>query len=118
MNPKSPLNGGAGGNGLTAIASLDTVLLKDLQNLVHHCSVTRYSGGEPREPGWFVVRTLGTIWQVSLKDPDSCLQLAAVGLTVDEALTTADLLLSSDNGPWELDRYLERRPGRKPKKQS
>lgn len=116
MIPKNPMSGDASDGKPVAIASLESVLLKDLQNLVYHCAVTRYDKGEAREPGWFTVRTLGSIWQVSLKDPDSCLQLAAVGLTLDEALVTADLLLSSDNGPWELDRYLERRPGRKPKK--
>jgi hypothetical protein len=118
MKPKSlDLNGGSDG-APKSLASLDSIFFLELQNLVNHCAVTRYDSGNARQPGWIVIKTVGTIWSVSVKDPDSCLQVGSVGITLDEALATANLLVAADNGPWELDRYLERRPGRPKGKKS
>lgn len=103
-------------SGPTTVARPDSVLLKDLMNLVHHCCVTRYEDGTARLPGWMTIGTLGSIWKVGIKDPDSALTVTAVGLTLDEALTTGNVLLASDNGPWEVDPFLANRPGRRRKK--
>jgi hypothetical protein len=42
-----------------------------------------------------------------VKDPDSANSFPTVGKTLDEALTTAALLLGCEEAPWEPDVYLQ-----------
>lgn len=80
--------------------------------LVKHCCVTKYDDGEPRKAGWFTVKTMGAAWVVQVKDPDAALSFSATSQTLDDALQLADLLLGSDEAPWEPDPWLKREKGK------
>jgi len=95
-------------SGVKHLAPLESDVLGRLHALVAHCGVTRYDDGDPRRPGWFTVSTLGSAWKVVVKDPDGCCQLSAVANTLDDALALADLLVSSEEAPWEPDPFLKR----------
>jgi hypothetical protein len=89
------------------LAPLETELFRELMPLVEHCGMLQYEDGSPRTPGYFTVRTNGSAWIVSVKDPDSANSFPTVGKTLDEALTTAALLLGCEEAPWEPDVYLQ-----------
>jgi hypothetical protein len=91
------------------LAPVETEYMKDLLPLVEHCCCRKYDDGDPREPGWITIRTVGSAWQVQVKDPDSGMSFAAVGATIDKALETAALLLGCDEAPWEHDQWLKKR---------
>lgn len=88
------------------LAALESEILRGLLPLLEHCAVRQYDDGDPREPGWFTVRTQGAAWVVQVKDPDSACSFAAVAETLDKALESAALLLSCDDAPWEPDSFL------------
>jgi len=91
------------------LAAMESNVLKDLLPLVEHMAVTRYDDGDAREPGWFQVKTVGSSWQVVLKDPDTTQQITCHGQTLDEAFALADLLLGTDSAPWEADKWARMR---------
>lgn len=90
------------------LAPVETQVFSKLMNIVAHCCETRYDDGEPRRPGWFTIKTLGAAWCVAVKDPDSCCQMTTTAATLDDALALADVLLGSDEAPWEPDPFLKR----------
>lgn len=90
------------------LAAMESTVFQRLHSLVAHCAVTRYEDGDPRKPGWFTIKTMGSAWVVQVKDPDACLSLTATGQTLDDALALADLLLGSEEAPWEPDPFLKR----------
>lgn len=100
------VGGSAGSSFFPHLAPVETELFTKLMALVGHMGVTRYDDGEPRKPGWVTISTMGSSWKVVCKDPDSCAQMTALGTTLDDALTLADLLLSSEEAPWEPDAFL------------
>jgi len=117
MKKKSVPNVAGATNGPTHLAAVESDLLQKCPELVKHCCVTRYEDGEPRKPGWFTVKTMGSAWVVQVKDPDSCLSLSATQQTLDDALCLADLLLGSTEAPWEPDAFLRQQGAKaKPKK--
>ena len=89
------------------LAAVESNVFSKLHELVKHCAVTRYDDGDPRRPGWFTVKTMGSAWVVQVKDPDSCLSLSATAQALDDALILADLLLASEEAPWESDPFLK-----------
>ncbi len=102
--------------GASHLAAMETNVFSKLSSLAAHVAVTRYEDGTPRRPGWFTVKTLGAAWVVQVKDPDSCCQLQTTSQTLDDALALADLLLSSEEAPWEPDPWLQRTETQKKKK--
>lgn len=88
------------------LAAMETNLLVRHQALVAHCAEIKYDDGEPRQPGWFTVKTMGSAWVIEIKDPDSCSRLVVVQQTLDDALTLAQLLLEAEEAPWESDPWL------------
>lgn len=102
--------------GVKHLAALESNLFGPLLSLVEHCAVRSYDDGDPREPGWFTVKTSGAAWVVQVKDPDACVSFSAVADTLDKALETAALLLSCDEAPWELDAFLSKMKAEKKKK--
>jgi len=88
------------------LAPMETERLADVIPLVEHCAIRKYDDGDPREPGWFTVKTQGSAWIVQVKDPDGGVSFSAVGQTIDQAFETAALLLACDEAPWEPDRFL------------
>jgi len=91
-----------------SLAALDSTVFGKLPNVVAHCSITRYDDGDPRRPGWFTVKTMGAAWVVQVKDPDAGASLSATASSLDDALALADLLLGSDDAPWEPDPFLKK----------
>lgn len=98
------------------LAALESELLRDHLSLVEHMACMQYEDGEAREPGWITIRTTGAAWQVVVKDPDSACSFTAIAKTLDEAISTASLLLGCEEAPWEPDAYLSASKARKGKK--
>lgn len=95
-------------------AAVETDLLAKHHSIVAHCAVTRYDDGEPRRPGWIVLKTLGERWVVEAKDPDAGARLTVSDESLDEALSCMAVLLAADDAPWESDPFLKQQA--KPKK--
>lgn len=89
-------------------APVESEILCKLLPLVEHCCVTQYDDGDPREPGWWTLKTMGSAWIIQVKDPDSGSSFQCVAETCDKALETAALLLSCDEAPWAPDPFLKR----------
>lgn len=100
----------------THLAALESSLFSDLLPLVEHCAVTKYDDGDARKPGWITLKTQGAAWIVQVKDPDTCCSFQAVGDSLDKALSTAALLLSCDEAPWEPDTFLAQQAARSKRK--
>jgi len=109
-NPTAPENGAFAHN-----ASIETKLFKDCPQFVSHLTTTRYDDGTPRQPGWVSIQTRGAAWIVTVKDPDAGAKLNATGNTLDDALALAELLLSSEEAPWEVDPFLQGQQKKKKK---
>ena len=103
-----------GKDGVKHLAAVESNVFGRLPSLVAHCCVTRYDDGDPRKPGWFTIKTLGAAWVIQVKDPDSCSQLQATAGTLDDALALAEMLLESEQAPWEPDQWLKQQ-GKKSK---
>jgi len=88
------------------LAALESEVFRGLLPLIEHCCVRLYEDGDPREPGYFTVKTSGAAWVVQVKDVDACVSFSAVADSLDKALETAALLLSCEDAPWEHDRFL------------
>lgn len=89
------------------LAAIETELLSSLMGIVSHCAITRYDDGDQRKPGWITIKTLGSAWQIEAKDPDTCCSLRVVNAKLDDALTLLDVLLESEEAPWEPDTWLQ-----------
>ena len=101
------------GGGPRHLAPVETNVLEAFPNVVAHCSVTRYDDGSPRRPGWVMLKTSGPSWVVFVKDPDGACIMNLTAQTLDDALTLADLMLGSDDAPWEPDGHAEPQGKRK-----
>ena len=97
------------------LAPIDCRILGQLPNLVAHCCVTRYDDEAPRSPGWFTVATKGAAWVVTVKDPDAGAKMVLTGNTLDDAMALAELMLGSEEAPWEIDPFLKSQGKRKGK---
>lgn len=97
------------------LAPIESDILGRHHALVSHCCELKYDDGEPRQPGWWTVKTMGSAWVVEVKDPDSCCRLVVVQQTLDEAFTLAALLLDSEEAPWEPDPWLSAQRAKKKK---
>jgi len=104
--------------GPSHIAAMETAVFEKLHELVKHCCVTRYEDGTPRKPGWFTIKTYGSAWVVQVKDPDSALSLAVTQQSLDDALALVDVLLGSEEAPWEPDPFLKPKPSPKVNKRA
>lgn len=107
MKKKSSGPAPAGADRPHHLAAVESTVFSRLFNLVQHCCVTRYDDGDARKPGWFTVKTMGSAWVVQVKDPDAAVSLSATAQNLDDALALADLLLGSEEAPWEPDPFLK-----------
>ena len=89
------------------LAAVETNLLHAHMGVVNHCAVTRYDDGDARKVGWVVIKTFGSAWQLEAKDPDTCCTLRVVQASLDDALALLNLLLESEEAPWEPDSWLQ-----------
>jgi len=96
-------------------APMESVPFSALHSIIAHCATTRYEDGDPRQVGWVTITTQGPAWKVTVKDPDSCCQMTTTAATLDDALALADVLLGSDEAPWEPDPFLKRSEAQKKK---
>lgn len=87
------------------LAAVETNLLADCLPLVEHCTMTRWDDGEPRQPGWLQIRTLGNDWVVTAKEPDQGLMLQVRAENLDDALFALAAHLGSPDAPWQEDPY-------------
>jgi len=113
MKKRTPKPAGADPAAPMHLAPLESAVFTKLFNIVQHCCVTRYDDGDARKPGWITIKTQGAAWVVQVKDPDGCAQLQCLGNTLDDALSLADLLLGSDDAPWEPDPWAKAAQTRK-----
>lgn len=89
------------------LAAMESDILSKLPELVKHAAITKYDDGEPRKTGWWTVKTMGSAWVVQVKDPDAALSFSVMAQSLDDALQLADLMLASDEAPWEPDPFLK-----------
>jgi hypothetical protein len=101
---------------LPHLAAVETNLLANHMGIVNHCAVTRYDDGDERKPGWISVKTFGSAWQVEAKDPDTCCSMRVVQPSLDDALALLNLLLESEEAPWEPDTWLQQQAAKSKKK--
>jgi hypothetical protein len=98
------------------IAAIESNVLAHHAAIVAHCAVTQYDDGDARKPGWVTIKTFGSAWQVEAKDPDTCLALRVVQASLDDALGLMNLLLESEEAPWEPDTWLQQQAAKNRKK--
>lgn len=91
------------------LVTLESAVLGKLSNLIAHLSVTRYDDGQPRQPGTIILRTQGTNWVMVVKEPDAACQMSLVASRLDDVLALADLMLGTDEAPWEHDPWAAKR---------
>lgn len=95
------------------LAPVETNVLDKFPEIVAHCAVTKYDDGDARKPGWITLKTMGSTWMMEAKDPDSCCKITATAGTLDDVLTLLDLLLGSEEAPWEPDAWLRQQAVKK-----
>lgn len=111
---KRTVRGGPGGEaGPVHLAAAETVLLGKCPRLVEHLITTRYADGDPRRPGLMMLDVLGATWRIRLTEPDASARLTCLGETLDDVIALAELHLSADSAPWEVDTYAGGKKGRK-----
>lgn len=110
---KRSISEGARKGGQKSLASQDTKFFARWPAILQHVADICYDDGSPRKPGTITLRTLGTSWQLTARDPDSGAQLVSLGQSIDEACSLLDKLLAAEDAPWELDVFASQ--GRKKK---
>lgn len=97
----------AGAGDAMNLAAVESNVFSKLHGLVAHCADIKYDDGQPRQPGWITLKTMGSAWVVECKDPDTTAVLRVVQATLDDALALASVLLESEEAPWEQDKWLQ-----------
>lgn len=102
--------------GGVASASPASKLLESVSSVVKHLTVRQYDDGAVRTPGTLLIKTVGSMWQLTAKDPDSCQQLIVLAATCDDALLMLSMLLEADDAPWEPDPWASQKAPKKSRK--
>lgn len=97
----------------SSLADVGTAVLKAFPHLMKQLTVVKYDDGDPRVPGALFVSTLGSMWKVTVTEPDSCLKLSVINGSLDDALAGLELALGAESIPWEVDAYAHTRKKRK-----
>lgn len=113
VKKKTKVNSGAD---VPHLAAVESNVFANLMGLVNHCAITRYDDGDPRKVGWITLKTYGSAWQVEAKDPDTCCRLTVVENSLDNALGLLNMLLESEEAPWEPDQWLQQQAAKNRKK--
>lgn len=96
------------------LAAVESEVFNKLHSIVRQMAVTRYDDGDKRTPGSCFISTQGSMWRVTVTEPDSCLKLTMMAATLDDALAGVCLALESECIPWEVDAYaLSKKPKKK-----
>lgn len=102
-----------GGKAPAHLANPESKLLLRFPHLLAFLSATAYDDAAPRRPGWVTVKTEGASWKIQAKDPDSGMQLQVTAQSLDDAITGLNLLLGSEDAPWEVDPWARERKAKK-----
>lgn len=86
-------------------ASATSVILSKLPLLREWLSATSYDDGGVRTPGALRLTTRGTLWALTLTDPDAGARLPVLGQDLDKTLLLLEQLLGAAEAPWEVDPY-------------
>ena len=97
-----------------SLAAKSSVLFQGFPHLLDQLTVVKLDDESPRTPGGLLVSTQGSMWKVSVTEPDPCLKLTFLAQFLDDALAGLELALGSESIPWEIDQWAM---SRKPKKQ-
>jgi len=100
----------------TAQASGMSKILGQFPHLVEHLNCRQYDDNAARVPGRLMVDAVGSMWRAIAKDVDSGMQLVVYMPSIDDCLTQLELLLGSDEAPWETDPYAREKTPRKKSK--
>jgi hypothetical protein len=97
-----------------ALAAAASAVFGGFPSLLQQLTVVKTDDNEPRTPGGLLVSTQGSMWKLSVTEPDPCLKLTFLAQFLDDALAGLELALASDSIPWEVDQWaLSRRPKKK-----
>lgn len=115
---KMPKRRGRKGSDLAAAvsASPETEVLVGYPHLVEHLVSREWDDKTPRQPGMIMIMTQGSMWRMIAKEPDEGMQMVVYAASVDAALQDMELMLGTDDAPWEPDPYAKRKPAPKSKK--
>jgi len=83
------------------LAPLESEMFREHLAVIEVLAMLTYADGSPREAGYLGMWTQGATWFVRVQDKTGEAQLTAEGRTAEEAWDTLQLLLGSDNPPWE-----------------
>lgn len=100
----------------TINAPSETKLFAGLPHVIEHLTARTWDDGQPREPGTILVSTKGSTYRLIAKEPDEGMQLVVYMPSHDDAWLQLELLLGSDEAPWEPDPYGKRKAPRAKKK--
>ena len=97
-----------------SLASGASAVFGGFPHLLEQLTVVKLEDESPRTPGGLLVSTQGSMWKLSVTEPDPCLKLTFLAQFLDDALAGLELALGSDSIPWEIDQWaLSRRPKNK-----
>lgn len=83
------------------LAALETHMFREHLAVLEVLAMLQYADGSPREGGYLGMWVQGATWFVRVQDKTGHAQLTAEGRTAEEAWDNLQLLLGSDNPPWE-----------------
>lgn len=93
-----------------------SVMLSKLPAIREFLSCTEYDDKLPRTVGALRITSRGTMWTLTLTDPDRAARLCVTDASLDKALGLMEQLLGVPECPWEPDPYAAERLGKKAKK--
>lgn len=97
-------------------AKVTSVLLAKLPALREWMVSTLYDDGSARVPGKLNIEVYGSMWCVTLRDPNNGLRLPIRGEDLDKCLLLVEQCLGVEEAPWERDQYLTDQLAKKSKK--
>lgn len=97
------------------LAALESEMMRDHMAVLEALAMMQYADGTPRKAGFLGVFTDGDQWCVFLKDNTGQCKLPARGRTWDEMMDALQILLESEDAPWEPDDLAERKKERRRK---
>jgi len=101
---------------VAAQASAVTKMFGQFPHLVEHLTARQYDDGSPRSPGRIMWDTVGSMFRLVAKEPDAGMQLPVIMMSMDDAFVQLELLLGTDEAPWEPDPFAKSKPAQNRKK--
>jgi len=83
------------------LAALESHMFREHLAVLEVLAMLQYADGTPREPGYLGMWCNGSAWVVRVQDKTGNAQMSAEGRTAEEAWDSLQLLLGSENPPWE-----------------